>query len=106
VSAILVVHEQLLAQLQFVLWDDSTHMTKKDGQFERTKSRHVRWHSLDNSPAKATILLRRERFNRHSIDTSQPSLIRPRPFMADTQLVIDVAKIFDRFVRLLQVKSC
>jgi hypothetical protein len=106
VAQILQLHEELLAQLQnFRPKQDTSHIAGSSRP-RRIMSKHIRWHSLETSPPRSFFTHRKERWARHSIDTSRPSLIQPRPFMADTKLVMDVAKVFDNFVCLPLNYSC
>ena len=98
VVQILQLHEDLITELRDVVRNAEATHSEKASKPRRLFSRHIRWHSLESTPPKSPLKSRLERFARHSIDTSQPSLIQAKPFMADTKLVLGVAKVFDKLV--------
>ena len=87
---ILQLHEELLVDLQMALGDSD--QGQEVNQPLRMFSKHTRWRSMDSPPPVASQW---DQIARHSIDTSRP---RPRSFMADTHLVLVVAKVFDKLV--------
>jgi hypothetical protein len=100
VSQILQLHEDLIAQLLILRERHEPRSESKPGKLRHRISRHVRWRSLDTTSPTSIYSPRRDRWARHSIDTSRPSLIQTKSFMADAKLVMDIAKVFDRFVGL------
>lgn len=89
-SQILQLHEELLIELQTAL-GKADHSQEIQSRPRRIYPRHTRWRSMDSPPP----AIQRDQVVRHSIDTSRP---RPRSFMADTQLVVGIAMLFDEFV--------
>src|SRR6202012_1108793 len=84
---ILELHEELLAELQTSLGNaDQSEVVRGPRQMS---SGHARGRSADSPHP---VAYQWDQIARHSIDTSRP---RPRSFMADTNLVLVVAKVFD-----------
>ncbi|KAF2668519.1 hypothetical protein BT63DRAFT_456161 [Microthyrium microscopicum] len=102
VGQILQLHEELIAQLQAIL-KIAEPPVDKASKPRRGFSRHVRWHSIDGAPHNFNLKSRLDRLTRHSIDTSRPSLIHSKAFMADTKLVMDITKVFERFMQRFMV---
>lgn len=91
-SQILLLHEELLVELQAALGNASQGL-----EMNRTRSqalsKHTRWRSMDSPHS---VVSQWDRILHHSIDTSRP---HQRSFIADTQLVVAIAAVFDKFVR-------
>jgi hypothetical protein len=98
VSQILQLHEDLITQILVLRQKHEPRPEFRPGRLRRGISRHVRWRSLDTTSPTSIIGSKREKRKRHSIDTSQPSLIQTNSFVADAKLVMDIAKVFDQFV--------
>lgn len=96
---IIQLHEHLNLHLNALLRSaDHCDQHQKHAKSHRRFTRHIRWHSLDTPTQRPPTQTRGDRFARHSIDTSRPSLVHTKSFMADAKMAMDVAKIFDRLV--------
>ena len=91
-TQILQLHEELLVELQEALGNANQSQDQSQSRPRRLFSRHAGWRSMDSSPP---VAVQWDQIARNSIDTSRPC---SRSFMADTQLVVGVAKVFDRLV--------
>jgi hypothetical protein len=97
VTQIVQLHEELLAALHRVVPNSEL---KEDGTLHhsrRKRSHHTRWRSAENAPLRP-VRSALERRLRHSIDAGRPMQLLQSGFMINTNTVLNVAKVFDKFV--------
>ena len=99
ISQILQLHEDLLTELhQAVPQADYTKSAQQES-YPVTKAKHIRFHSADIvhgrfAEHKVTRKLR------HSLEIGRSPDKRPRGLVTDTDTVGEIARIFNRHVRL------
>lgn len=104
ISQILQLHEDLLAELQQVVPQaDFTHSAHQEA-YPVTKAKHIRFHSADLMPGRF-VERRITRRLRHSLDMGRSPDRRPQSLVIDTKTIEDIAKIFNKHVRLVRASN-
>lgn len=104
VTQIVQLHEELLAELHKVVPNSETAQNDTMQRPQNKKSKHLRWHSAESAPLRPNLRVIGHRF-RHSIDASRPAVLQVGSVIVNTNIVLNVAKIFNRFVSLRQLES-
>jgi hypothetical protein len=97
VTQIVQLHEEFLAELHRVVPNSEQ---KEDGtplHSNRKQYHHTRWRSAESVPTRP-IRFALERRLRHSIDAGRPVQLQRPNFMVNTNTVLNVARVFDKFV--------
>jgi hypothetical protein len=102
VTQIVQLHEELLAELHKVVPNSETTQDDAMPRPHTKKSRHTRWHSAESAPSRPNLRAIGHRF-RHSIDASRPAILQTGGVIVNTSIVLNVAKVFDRYVSLTSV---
>jgi hypothetical protein len=97
VTQIVQLHEELLAELHKVVPNSETAQNDTMQRPQNKKSKHLRWHSAESAPSRPNLRAVGHRF-RHSIDASRPAVLQVGSVIVNTNIVLNVAKIFNRFV--------
>jgi hypothetical protein len=104
VTQIVQLHEELLAELHKVVPNSEATQDDAMPRPQKRKSNHMRWHSAESAPLRPTLRAIGHRF-RHSIDASRPAILQVGGVIVNTSIVLNVAKVFDRFVSLRLIKA-
>ena len=98
ITQILQLHQDLLVDLhQIVPWADCSSAAHQD-TCPVTKAKHIRFHSADIRHGRlADHHLSRRLRHSHEIGRSPDQ--RPRTMVADTRIVGNIAKVFNKHVR-------
>ena len=99
IAQILQLHEDLLAELQQAVPQADFTKSAQQETYPVTKAKHIRFHSADLVPGRL-VEHRVTRRPRHSLEIGCSPDKRPRGLVTDTQTVGNIAKIFNRHVRL------
>lgn len=99
VSQIIQLHEELLAELYKVVPTSGSGHGHLSSQNSVRRSKHTRWHSVETALLRPRTTILRRRL-RHSVDLSHSQEQSARSLVVTTNTVLDVAKVFHRFVRL------
>ncbi|KAE9988827.1 hypothetical protein EG328_007431 [Venturia inaequalis] len=97
VTQIVQLHEELLAELHKMV--PNSEATEDDimPRPQRRKAKHFRWHSAESVPSRPNLRAMGHRV-RHSIDASRPAILQVGGVIVNTSIVLNVAKVFDRFM--------
>ncbi|KAK8239174.1 hypothetical protein HDK77DRAFT_463100 [Phyllosticta capitalensis] len=100
VSQLVQLHEDLLGELHRII-PNSEYSQDDSAADHRPKPRHVRWHSIDGLPHRASALaaVNRRSTQRHSLDMCKSEEPAPVGVTADTETVAQVAKLFDQLMK-------
>lgn len=99
ISSILQLHEELLADLHQVVPQSDFTQSASQEACPVTKARHVRFHSADLVPGRF-IEHKTTRRLRHSLEIGRSPNPQPQGLVTDTKTIGDIAKIFNKHVRL------
>jgi hypothetical protein len=97
VTQIVQLHEELLAELHKVVPNSETDQDEAMPRPQKRKPTHMRWHSAESAPLRPNLKAISHRL-RHSIDASRPAILQVGGVIVNTSIVLNVARIFDRFV--------
>lgn len=97
VTQIVQLHEELLAELHKVVPNSDATEDETMPRPRRRKANHFRWHSAESAPSRPNLRAIGHRV-RHSIDASRPAILQVGGVIVNTSIVLNVAKVFDRFV--------
>lgn len=100
ISQIIHLHEDLLIELQTVVPSRTEMAHQLTPRRQPRRTNHARWHSADNGHAAPRLIdlgLHRRPFQ-HSMDMTRSSSPISRSMIVTTNTVLNVAKVFDRFV--------
>lgn len=99
ISQILQLHEDLLAELHQVVPQADFTRSAHQETYPVTKAKHIRFHSADIIPGRFAEH-RATRRLRHSLEIGRSPDRRPRGLVTDTETAGNIAKIFNRHVRI------
>ena len=98
-----MLHEDLLVQLHEVIRDSDTKGEDKDGRASVKRPSHIRWHSVDSPRALPGKV--HNPTERWSAEAPRPGLSPPSVLISEPRQGAEVARIFDKVVRLLSWQS-
>ncbi|KAF2090987.1 Dbl homology domain-containing protein [Saccharata proteae CBS 121410] len=99
VAQIVQLHEELLGELHSVIPNSEYTQEETLPEEPPPRPKHTRWHSVDIVPGRIAGLTQDRRQQRHSMDVCRLPEAPPVALTADTKVVLDVAKVFGKFMK-------